>query len=89
MLRGFPAVQRWADTRDVLQASLLRLLHALEEVRPSSSRDFFGLAAEQIRRELLDRTFPATRCSRSWVAAAWASFTRPARRASTASSPSR
>jgi RNA polymerase sigma-70 factor (ECF subfamily) len=54
MLRGFPSVQRWADTGDVLQASLLRLLRALREVRPNSMREFFGLAAEQMRRELLD-----------------------------------
>ena len=54
MLRRFPNVQRWAQTGDVLQNALLRLLRALEQVRPSSVRDFFGLAAEQMRRELLD-----------------------------------
>ncbi len=54
MLRGFPGVQRWAQTDDVLQSSLLRLLRALEQVQPTSTRDFFGLAAEQMRRELLD-----------------------------------
>lgn len=54
MLQRFPSVQRWAETGDVLQNSLLRLLRALAEVRPNSVRDFFGLAAEQMRRELLD-----------------------------------
>jgi RNA polymerase sigma factor (sigma-70 family) len=54
MLRRFPGVQRWADTGDVLQNSLLRLLRALEEVRPTTTQAFFGLAAEQMRRELLD-----------------------------------
>src|SRR5437868_14386815 len=54
MLGRFPAVRRWAQTGDVLQNSLLRLLRALEQVRPASVRDFFGLAAEQMRRELLD-----------------------------------
>ena len=54
MLQRFPKVQRWAETGDVLQNSLLRLLRALEHVRPNSVRDFFGLAAEQMRRELLD-----------------------------------
>jgi RNA polymerase sigma-70 factor (ECF subfamily) len=54
MLRRFPGVQRWADTGDVLQNSLLRLLRALEEVRPATTQQFFGLAAEQMRRELLD-----------------------------------
>lgn len=54
MLRRFPNVRRWADTNDVLQNALLRLLRALEAVHPGSMREFFGLAAEQIRRELLD-----------------------------------
>lgn len=54
MLRGFPLVQRWEDTGDVLQNSLLRLDRALRAVVPESSRQFIGLAAEQIRRELLD-----------------------------------
>ena len=54
MLLGFPTVQGWAETGDVLQNAVLRLLRALREVRPASTRDFFGLAAEQMRRELLD-----------------------------------
>jgi RNA polymerase sigma-70 factor (ECF subfamily) len=54
MLQRYPDVHRWADTGDVLQNALLRLLRALEDVRPGSVRDFFGLAAEQMRRELLD-----------------------------------
>ena len=32
----------------------MRLLRALEQVRPDSTREFFGLAATQMRRELLD-----------------------------------
>jgi RNA polymerase sigma-70 factor (ECF subfamily) len=47
-------VARWVDADDVLQNALLRLLRALETVRPESTRAFFGLAAEQMRRELLD-----------------------------------
>jgi RNA polymerase sigma-70 factor (ECF subfamily) len=54
MLRRFPGVARWAQTDDVLQNSLLRLMRALETVRPGGMREFFGLAAEQMRRELLD-----------------------------------
>lgn len=54
MLRGFPTVRRHADTGDVFQNAVLRLLRALGAVRPQSTRDFFGLAAVQIRRELLD-----------------------------------
>jgi RNA polymerase sigma-70 factor (ECF subfamily) len=54
MLRGYPAVRRWVETGDVLQNSLLRLLRALGEVSPASEREFFSLAGEQMRRELLD-----------------------------------
>jgi RNA polymerase sigma-70 factor (ECF subfamily) len=54
MLRNYPGVGRWVEASDVLQGSLLRLLRALESVQPESTRAFFGLAAEQIRRELLD-----------------------------------
>jgi RNA polymerase sigma factor (sigma-70 family) len=54
LLRGFPTVRRWADTDDVLQNSIIRLLRSLQDVEFSSMRDFFGLAATQIRRELLD-----------------------------------
>ncbi len=54
MLRRFPDVGRWEESGDLLQNSVLRLLHALEEVEPTSVRNFFGLAAEQMRRELLD-----------------------------------
>ncbi len=54
MLRRFPGVRRWAQTGDVLQNSLLRLLRALEQVRLTTTREFFSLAAEQMRRELLD-----------------------------------
>jgi RNA polymerase sigma-70 factor (ECF subfamily) len=54
MLQGYPGVRRWEQTDDVLQGALVRLLRALEEVRPASVRGFLGLAAEQVRRELLD-----------------------------------
>jgi RNA polymerase sigma factor (sigma-70 family) len=54
MLTRYPSVGRWVEVEDVLQSSLLRLLRALESVQPTSTRAFFGLAAEQMRRELLD-----------------------------------
>lgn len=54
MLRGFPAVRAKVETGDVLQNALMRLLRSLEAIEPDSMRAFFGLAAEQIRRELLD-----------------------------------
>jgi RNA polymerase sigma factor (sigma-70 family) len=54
MLRRYPIVREREQTDDVLQNALVRLTRALREVRPSSTGGFFGLAAEQIRRELLD-----------------------------------
>src|SRR5580692_10001775 len=54
MLRRFPQVKRWAQTDDVLQNALLRLLRSLQKVEPASVRDFLGLAAVEMRRELLD-----------------------------------
>ncbi len=54
MLQDFPGVRRWEETDDVSQNAIQRLLRALRAVRPASMREFFGLAAMQIRRELLD-----------------------------------
>jgi len=54
MLRDFPNVKRWADTNDVLQSALMRLLQTLRAMRPERTRDFVNLAALHIRRELLD-----------------------------------
>ena len=54
MLRDSPAVRRWNETDDVFQNALIRLDRALQTVRPESTRRFIGLAATQIRRELID-----------------------------------
>jgi RNA polymerase sigma-70 factor (ECF subfamily) len=54
MLRRFPQVRRFEQTGDVVQGATLRLLRALREVRPATCREFFALAAEQVRRELID-----------------------------------
>ena len=54
MLRRYPQVKRWEDTDDILQAALVRLHRSLKEVRPASSREFYGLAVTQIRRSLID-----------------------------------
>jgi RNA polymerase sigma factor (sigma-70 family) len=54
MLGSFPNVRACAETADVLQASLLRLINTLRQVQPESTRHFFNLAAVQVRRELLD-----------------------------------
>jgi RNA polymerase sigma-70 factor (ECF subfamily) len=52
--RQFPDLCRWEDTDDVLQQSLLRLHIALKKIQPQSVREFYGLAAKQIRWELVD-----------------------------------
>jgi RNA polymerase sigma-70 factor (ECF subfamily) len=54
MLRGYPGVKRWSETDDVLQGALMRLHRSLSQVQPESTRLFLGLAATQIRRELID-----------------------------------
>lgn len=61
MTRTFPNVRDQADSGDVLQGSLLRLLRTLQTLRPATTRDFFNLAAVHIRRELLDL---ARRCKK-------------------------
>ncbi|HVK09934.1 MAG TPA: sigma-70 family RNA polymerase sigma factor [Gemmataceae bacterium] len=54
MLHKFPGVRRYEDTADLVQEAMIRLLRSLREVSPTNTREFFGLAAEQIRRQLLD-----------------------------------
>lgn len=54
MLRRFPNVARWEQTLDVFQNATLRLLRALDKIKPESVAAFMGLAAAHIRRELLD-----------------------------------
>ena len=54
MLANYPAVHRWEQTDDVLQNAAMRLNRAVKQVQPESVRAFFGLAALQIRRVLID-----------------------------------
>src|SRR5262249_6755003 len=54
MLKAYPNVHRWEQTDDVLQNASLRLLRTLQQLPIETSRDFFRLAALNIRRELLD-----------------------------------
>jgi len=54
MLKNYPGVARWEQTDDVAQNALIRLNRALGAVAPLTARDFFQLAAAQIRRELID-----------------------------------
>lgn len=54
MLNGFHRLRTMVETEDVLSSSLMRLLRSLEHIKPESMRSFYGLAAQQIRRELID-----------------------------------
>ncbi len=54
MLRRYPPVRQREQTADVVQLAALSLIGALRELKFSSTRDFFGLAAEHIRRRLVD-----------------------------------
>jgi RNA polymerase sigma factor (sigma-70 family) len=54
MLRNYPRLRRWEQTDDVYQNAVFRLHRSLAEVSPESVRDFFALAATQIRRSLID-----------------------------------
>jgi len=47
-------LERWEETADIAQGALLRLWRALQDVRPTSLREFFRLAAGQVRREMID-----------------------------------
>ena len=53
-LNDFDRLRRWEETDDVVQNALLRLHRALVDVKPESTRNFYRLAATQIRRQLLD-----------------------------------
>jgi len=54
MFHGYPSLRRWEQTDDVFQNSLMRLHRALSAVHVESVAHFFNLAAEMVRRELLD-----------------------------------
>jgi RNA polymerase sigma factor (sigma-70 family) len=54
MLKGYPGVARWEQTDDVAHNAVIRLDRALREVAPPTARDFFRLAAAQVRRESID-----------------------------------
>src|SRR5262249_48881851 len=55
MFRRYPNVRIWTDLEDVLQEATLRLIRSLDQMEiPASTREFYGLAALQIRRELID-----------------------------------
>ncbi len=54
MLRSFPRIRFHTETADICQAAAWRLLKSLQRLEPITVREFFLIAATQIRRELLD-----------------------------------
>jgi len=56
MLGRYSRLRAWEQTDDVAQNAMMRLRRALASVQPTTIREFYGLASEQIRRELLDLT---------------------------------
>lgn len=54
MFRSFQQIRSIADTGDIVQQALLRLIRSLRSTKPESSRAFINLAALHVRRELLD-----------------------------------
>src|SRR5262245_47655899 len=54
MLRRFRRVGQHEQTADVVQEATLTFLGALRQLTFSSTREFYGLAAEHVRRRLLD-----------------------------------
>jgi RNA polymerase sigma factor (sigma-70 family) len=54
MFHAESRLQQLHDTDDVFQGAMVRLCRALGDVTPTTLREFFRLAALQIRRELID-----------------------------------
>ncbi len=54
MLNRYPRLRRWEESDDIYQGAMLRLCQALRSVTPATPRDFYRLAAAQIRRQLID-----------------------------------
>jgi len=54
MLMRYPAVRAHEQTADVVQEATLSLLVALRQLKFESTREFYGLATEHLRRRLID-----------------------------------
>jgi RNA polymerase sigma factor (sigma-70 family) len=54
MLRRYPRVRQHEQTADVVQETAVGLLAVLRQLHFSSTREFYGLVAEHVRRRLLD-----------------------------------
>jgi RNA polymerase sigma factor (sigma-70 family) len=56
ILQDYPAVRRFADSGDLAQNTVLRLMRSLQARLPGSVADFFRLAALEMRHGLIDLT---------------------------------
>jgi len=54
LLQQFPSIWKIEEAEAIVHASYEKLKRALEEVRPTTVRQFFGLASLQMKRVLLD-----------------------------------
>lgn len=63
MLRRYPQVRDHEQTSDVVQEATMSLINALRQLHFTSTRELYGLAAEHVRRRLLDL---ARRYSKPW-----------------------
>src|SRR4051812_9476461 len=54
LLKGFPGGRGHDDTTGIFNEAYTRLHSSLDELKPATVRQFFGLAALEIRRTLLD-----------------------------------
>jgi RNA polymerase sigma factor (sigma-70 family) len=52
--QDFPRLRNSEETGDLLQKGIIRLLRALQVTRVATPKEFFRLAAVQVRRELID-----------------------------------
>jgi RNA polymerase sigma factor (sigma-70 family) len=61
---SFPALREQHELDSVVHETLVRLLQALDQVRPPTMADFFRLAAHKVRQVLLDLAARERRASR-------------------------
>jgi RNA polymerase sigma factor (sigma-70 family) len=54
MFRDHPSLARWEEADDVYQQGVIRLWQALRECRPETAIQYYRLAAQVLRRELID-----------------------------------
>jgi len=54
--QDFPTLGRYHETDDIFQQAVMRLYRSLRSIQPENIRAYLGLAAKQIRRELIDVT---------------------------------